>query len=428
MERRRFAGAGAGQKWVEAMERRVLLSGEAAAPLAAENLPPAIDVTVSSLVAEDTPVAFTARLADPEQALSVLTVSWGDGQSTIVNDPAESSSLSHFWTDPGTYTITALVRDAAGAEASVTLKMQVTERPPQPTIIGAAQARPGRPYVLQLRPDPAADDPVLYWTIDWGDGTFQDAKGDVASISHRYKRSGRYRIAVSATDRTGSHRASPEGQVRWAGLVVAVNNRTPKPTFSAPSAAVPGQSIRFSGKTNDGSAAGYSVAWDFGDGRKARTAFAQVTHSSTTPAHTYARPGLYTVRMWVKNAAGKVGSATKNIRVAPVVIQTRPDRRGETSLVVGGTAGNDVIRFLHRWGGVEAMLNGRSLGVFHGDRVVAYGGKGDDSITVDDLVGLPAELDGGDGNDRLHASSESRILIGGPGLDRISGGGSEWWE
>ena len=368
--------------------------------------PPTIDVAAPPVAAEDTPLTLVATLADPDGGgLEELIVNWGDGTEQVMLRPSAMVTLSHIYANPGAYTITLNVLDVNGDRATRRLKIDIIERRPKLTFAGKALARPAKPFVLRLRPDPLADDRVLYWTIAWGDGTFQDVKGDATAVSHRYARSGRYRIAVSATDRTGTYRATPPGQPRSAGLVVAVNRRTPRPTLVAPNAAVPGQNIRFSGRTNDGSAAGYLVAWDFGDGRKARPVFAPLTQRLLAPSHAYAQPGVYTARMWIKNAAGKMGSAKTIVRVAPVVIQEQPDKPGETALVIGGTAANDVIRFIHRWGGVEAVLNGRSFGVFHVDRVIAFGGKGDDVITVDDLVGLPAELDGGDGTNRLHAGS-----------------------
>lgn len=408
---------------VEALEHRTLLSA-----VPANSTPPTIDVVVSSIVSEDTPFALVATVADADGGvLDELVVNWGDGNEETVARPASTQQLQHAYANPGTYAITARVRGGPDW-ASRQLKIDVTERPPQPTLAASTRARPGQPYTIRLQSDPLADDPVLFWTINWGDGIVEDVKVGVTAVSHRYERSGRYRVAVSATDRTGSYRASPEGEPRSTALVVAVNNQRPQPTIMAPDAAAPGQGIRFKGKTNDGSSAGYAVAWDFGDRKKFRRVFAPLTQSVLSPSHTYARAGTYTVRMWVRNNAGAVGAAKMKVSVAPLALQERPDRRGEKALVIGGTAGNDVIRFRHRWSGVEAVLNGKSLGVFQIDRVVAYGGKGDDTITVDDLVDLPAELDGGPGNDRLHASSESRILVGGPGLDRLTGGGSELWE
>ena len=445
VRRSRIGDRGGNGVRVESLEPRALLSADAVvtddgpegqlataeATFAAglEPSPPTIDVTVSSIVAEDTAFPLIATLAHPQAiVISQLTVKWGDGHVDSVTSPAAVERLTHVYAKPGVYAITSVVRDINGMETARRLMIDVAGRRPRPTVVARTVARPGRPLVLKLKPDPLADRPVQFWTIDWGDGTIQDVNGTVKAVAHPYARTGRYRISVSATDGQAAYRASPHGKSRSAGLVVAVNNRAPRPSFAAPSSAVPGQKIRFAGKTNDGAARGYAIAWDFGDSGKARPAFVPVTQAAMNPDHTYARRGVYTVRMWTRNPAGSIGVAITRVRVAPVVIQTRPDRTGERAVVVGGTAGNDAIRFLYRWSGVEVTFNGRSLGIFNVDRLIAFGGAGDDVMTVDDLVGLPVELHGDAGNDRLHASSAEKILIGGEGVDSISDGSRQWLE
>ena len=438
VRRSRIGDRGGNIVRVETLEPRTFLSADALVTaavmdqpvvVAAEPAPPAIDVTVSSIVAEDTAFPLIATLAHPQAiAISQLTVNWGDGHVKLVTSPAAVERLNHVYANPGVYAITSVVRDLNGMESSLRLMIDVASRRPQPTVLARTEARPGRPLVLKLKPDPLAERPVRFWTIDWGDGTIQDVNGKVTAVAHPYARTGRYRISVSATDGQAAYRASPHGKPRSAGLVVAVNNRAPQPSLAAPSSAVPGQKIRFAGKTNDGAARGYAIAWDFGDSGKARPAFVPVTQAAMNPDHVYARPGVYTVRMWTRNPAGELGVVKTRVRVAPVVIQTRPDRSGERALVVGGTAGNDAIRFLHRWSGVEVMFNGRSLGIFNVNRLIAFGGAGDDVMTVDDLVGLPVELHGDAGHDRLHASSAEKILIGGEGVDSISDGSRQWLE
>ena len=58
-------------------------------------------------------------------------------------------------------------------------------------------------------------------------------------------------------------------------------------------------------------------------------------------------------------------------------------------------------------------------------RILAIGGKGNDSITIDETNGaitIPAILIGGNGNDTLTGGSGNDILIGGNGNDVLSGG------
>src|SRR5688572_28351489 len=56
------------------------------------------------------------------------------------------------------------------------------------------------------------------------------------------------------------------------------------------------------------------------------------------------------------------------------------------------------------------------------NRIVGDGGLGNDSITISDGVLVPANLSGGEGDDRLFASSAAATLSGGAGKDQLRGG------
>jgi RHS repeat-associated protein len=103
----------------------------------------------------------------------------------------------------------------------------------------------------------------------------------------------------------------------------------------------------------------------------------------------------------------------------------------QTALVVGGTAGDDRITLeqegRHRIE-VEVREVGpdgfRFTGAYRGrfSRLIVYGGLGDDDLTVDDSVTLPAVLFGGDGDNHLRAGSGPSVLVGGAGHNVLDGG------
>jgi Ca2+-binding RTX toxin-like protein len=73
-------------------------------------------------------------------------------------------------------------------------------------------------------------------------------------------------------------------------------------------------------------------------------------------------------------------------------------------------------------GEVQVSFNGAKLGLFRPTgRLIAFGLAGDDVITVDKKIRLPAELDGGEGNDRLTGARGPNVLVGGRGDDRLTG-------
>jgi Ca2+-binding RTX toxin-like protein len=67
-------------------------------------------------------------------------------------------------------------------------------------------------------------------------------------------------------------------------------------------------------------------------------------------------------------------------------------------------------------------LNGALLGWFAPTgRLIAHGLAGDDLIQVQSDIRLPAELYGGDGNDRLYSASGADLLVGAAGNDLLNG-------
>jgi Ca2+-binding RTX toxin-like protein len=112
------------------------------------------------------------------------------------------------------------------------------------------------------------------------------------------------------------------------------------------------------------------------------------------------------------------------VTIAAVALQPDPVNATKTALMVGGTTGNDVIKFSKdRSGGVKVVMNKVTLGVFNPTgRVVAFGQAGNDDISIGATILLPAEFYGGEGNDKLKAGKAGSILVGGPGNDKLSGG------
>lgn len=100
-----------------------------------------------------------------------------------------------------------------------------------------------------------------------------------------------------------------------------------------------------------------------------------------------------------------------------------------TLSVFGTDAANDVISFCAASRGrILVIYNGERFGPYHTiSRIAAYGGGGDDKITVGSAIRLPALLDGGDGDDALHGGSGSDTLLGGLGNDVLHGHkGNDW--
>jgi Ca2+-binding RTX toxin-like protein len=103
-----------------------------------------------------------------------------------------------------------------------------------------------------------------------------------------------------------------------------------------------------------------------------------------------------------------------------------PDNPGSFILMVTGTSRNDTIRIrMNDAGEIVVRINGQREGVFQSTDVSGIqvsGRGGNDTINVSSNVTVPAELDGGAGNDNLNGGGGDDLITGGPGDDLLRGG------
>jgi PKD repeat protein len=208
-------------------------------------------------------------------------------------------------------------------------------------------------------------------------------------------------------------------------VTTTVNNVAPAATLDAPAAGVPGQQLSFTGSFTDaGTLDTHRVGWDFGDG----TVIA--LHPNTdagalTPVHVYSTVGTYTVKLTVTDDDGGTTTVSKAVKVQAAVVMADPCDAAKTALVVGGTNGDDTIRFVPQGndGDIKVLINGVSQGIFHPTgRIIAYGLAGNDDIEVAGSISLTAFLEGDEGNDRLAGGAGLTVLLGNAGDDMLIGG------
>jgi Ca2+-binding RTX toxin-like protein len=136
-------------------------------------------------------------------------------------------------------------------------------------------------------------------------------------------------------------------------------------------------------------------------------------------AHIYTREGSYTVTVTLTDDDTGEDTVVQTVTIAIVSLQVGGD------LAIGGTLGNDNIRFV-------AVGNTSAINVLLDETVVAtaaptgrllaFGQAGDDDIQVSPNIGRSAWLYGDDGNDRLKGGAGDDVLFGGAGDDLLIGG------
>lgn len=174
--------------------------------------------------------------------------------------------------------------------------------------------------------------------------------------------------------------------------------------------------------------------WDFGDG--VVTAPQTLTDAETygygpgrvyfypvSATHSFARPGNYTVRVFVKDDDGAVTAWTLPTTVT--VASFGVDPMGV--LRIGGTSGNDNIHVSPAAGGkTNLFIGGAYRGAFAASSVIAYGYEGDDVLDSAPDLNIPVEFHGGPGNDLLRGGAKDDLLFGEGGNDGLdSRGGND---
>ena len=235
----------------------------------------------------------------------IIAYAWdfGDGGT------GEGAQPRHAYAEPGTYEVTLEVQDESGTTAdkhSEKLKVIVNF----PPIAEAGKDQMVTHSVVSFDGSvstDASDGEIVEYEWDFGDG--RRAEGE--QVSHVYRTPGVYRVTLTVTDDSGTSTKQASDT-----LVVTVNHKVVADA-GPDRLTVPGEALQFDSSGSfdpDGQVTAYH--WDFGDGR---------TSDEAAPAHTFAEPGIYTVRLSVSDDSGHEAAmgyddAVVTVNAAPVVI------------------------------------------------------------------------------------------------------------
>jgi gliding motility-associated-like protein len=260
---------------------------------------------------EGTPTQFTDNSIP--NAAGVTTYSWdfGDGNSSSLQNPTHTYS-------PGTYNATLTVTNSDGC--SSTLTQQVTVNP--------------MPVVDYTFTNQCLDTPVPFtnntvissgninqYNWDFGDGNIS---GQV-SPTHQYNNPGTYNVTLTATS-DNNCTSSVTYQITVHPMPVA--QFTVAPVCQGNASVFQNQSTISSGTITN-------YDWQFGDGN---------TAVSSSPSHTYAANGNYTVILTVTSNNGCVATTNQNALVYAVpVVNFSADRLVDCSPLCVNFTNNSTI-------------------------------------------------------------------------------------
>ncbi len=232
------------------------------------------------VVAEGGTVQFTDLSAPGDRPIVTWLWTFGDGASSSDRNP------SHIYETAGTYSVTLNVFDEVFGDTAVKDGYIEVLAPPHADFSASKTEVEVNEVVAFTDLSTPGSDAITSWLWDFGDG----ATSTLRNPEHAYAAPGQYTVSltVQAGELTDTMERTAHITVREPTL--------PTAEFSADKQlVVVNQLILFMDRSVAGTFAIDRWAWDFGDGD---------TSAERNPAHRYADPGLYTVRLTVFDEGG----------------------------------------------------------------------------------------------------------------------------
>jgi PKD repeat protein len=261
----------------------------------------------------DAPLAVNFIDQSMEGGSDITTWLWdfGDGTQSAEQNPA------HTYTKSGFFRVTLRVTSNTGT--STETKDAFIEVRAVPTAAFSASPQQGNtPLTVQFQDDSTADPfQVTAWRWTFGDGEVSTERNP----AHVYTQPGSYNVSLTVTSDGGTG-----SETKNAFIVVA---ELPTVTFDASTTTGPAPlQVMFTDTTVPGSAPITAWTWVFGDGG---------TSTEQNPAHVFERPGIYSVSLTTRTAAGEVTGTVDNlvtVTQAPVAAFSGSPTTGGAPLVV----------------------------------------------------------------------------------------------
>ena len=159
-----------------------------------------------------TSYSYATYAADPDGDRVLYTFDWGDGTTTATGYVASGTraTVSHAWSNGGTYLVKAMATDSKGANSGWSSPMSVVINTPpnSPNVPSGPSSGIHGTYYTYTASASDADGGKVKCTFDWGDGTIFTTglvnSGTSTSASHKWIRATTYQVKAKATDSQGA--------------------------------------------------------------------------------------------------------------------------------------------------------------------------------------------------------------------------------
>jgi PKD repeat protein len=272
-----------------------------AAPLSV-NFVPDITAFLTGIPSEDVDMPYT------------FGWSFGDGGTSTDALPM------HTFTSAGTYNVVLTVTNSTGATVqSPPLVITATGGGGNPLAASATADRTGGNIPLTIAFTATASGGTPPYTYSWNFGDGNNGAG--SAVSHVFATAGTFSVVLTVTDSASATKTASALSVTTTsgggggGNPLAVAAAADKTGGAAP------LTVSFTASASGGTAP-YTYSWSFGDGNSG---------TGTSPSHTYATFGTYTVVLTVSDANGTSKPATA------IVITISGGGGGGNPLVIAAT-------------------------------------------------------------------------------------------
>jgi len=215
----------------------------------------------------------------------ITTYAWDFGNGNTSNLP----NPGVIYVNPGTYTVRLIVSDGTISDTLVRTDYITVFADPAPAFTLTPTGGCVPLAVTVADQSTPGDAPINDWVWDFGDGNVANGPNP----AHTYTSPGMYDVTLIVTDTNGCSASLLEPD-----LVTVSAPSQVAPSFTLPNTCQLPFAVSFAANP---AAAGYTYAWDFGDGN---------TSTQENPVHAYTAPGNYIVSLITTSAGGCADTTT----------------------------------------------------------------------------------------------------------------------